>query len=685
MMKYTHLLLILSVFLTPSPLFAQKTIFVNQNANGLQTGQSWIDAYTDLQQAIGNAVHGDTIWVAQGTYKPGPERFQSFAMVSGVQLYGGFSGFETDLAQRNWNMFETILSADIGEPGVDTDNNYHVLTGFGADSLTVVDGFTIRDGYSVDYESYPGNEGGGIQLFGSPDAAYTNPRISNCRFINNQAQKGGAIYVGWFYNAFFGYHPVNPSITHCSFENNKSIPLNGGALAWEGPCRGGDTIKLQDCTFRNSSALYARGGHVYFGTIAGTALHLSDCLFDRDTSGYASLDFLLNQTNSTPTYIQLEQCIFRNKGGNGAVGALHIDDISSNKIQCDVVGCVFDSNNNLQGKSVFDIRGNPGSSINLNFKNTDIVNNVGSKDALCNIFIGNIHANFENCKFLNNTSTPNEENHSSLITWRGGTNYLAETTFKNCLFANNAGGLEFFTSSSVYYNTEITNCTFYENKKYVFAKSYYPSFSQAGNPYYNRIKIRNSIIWETNEGPIYSNVNPYGLETEQIFVENSLLRLESLGSFPAAGNKYVKSPLFVDSLAGDFRLRACSPAVNAGNNAFIDSLSTDLAGTARILFGKVDMGAFESTDTCKIVSTNNPSNIQALQIAPNPAHGLLQFQLPEGTLAMHLEVINASGKIVFQKNDVHSQSIDLGNQSPGIYWIRMRTNAGVFVGKWIRL
>jgi len=72
MMKYTHLLLILSVFLTQSPLFAQKTIFVNQNANGLQTGQSWIDAYTDLQQAIGNAIHGDTIWVAQGTYRPGP-------------------------------------------------------------------------------------------------------------------------------------------------------------------------------------------------------------------------------------------------------------------------------------------------------------------------------------------------------------------------------------------------------------------------------------------------------------------------------------------------------------------------------------------------------------------------------------------------------------------------------------
>lgn len=684
MMRNTHLLLILSFYLAQSPLSAQKTIFVNQNANGLQTGQSWIDAYTDLQQAIGNAVHGDTIWVARGTYKPGPERFQSFAMVSGVQLYGGFSGFETALEQRNWNMFETILSADIGEPGVDTDNNYHVITGFGADSLTVVDGFTIRDGYSVDYESYPGNEGGGIQLFGSPDAAYTNPRISHCRFINNQAQKGGAIYVGWFYNAFFGYHPVNPSITHCSFENNKSIPLNGGALAWEGPCRGGDTIKLQDCTFRNSSALYARGAHIYFGEIRGKALHLSNCLFDRDSSGYGSLDFFLNQASDTPTYMHLEHCIFRNKRGNGSNGALNIEDRKSNKMYCDIDDCVFDHNRNTNGRSVFTVEGNPGSSINLNFRNSTIEGNLGSQNGLCNIYVGDVNTNFENCKFLNNTSTPNEDNHSSLIKWIGGTNYLAETTFKNCLFANNAGGLVFSTSASVYYNTEITNCTFYENNKYVFAKSYYPSFSQPGNPYYNRIKIRNSVIWETNTDPLFSD-NSLSFNTEQFFVEHSILDTGYIGSFPAAGNKYVKSPLFVDSLAGDFRLRACSPAVNAGNNSFIDSVSTDLAGTARILFGKVDMGAFEATDTCKIVSTNNPSNIQALQIAPNPAHGLLQFQLPEGTLAACVEVINASGKIVFQKNDVHSQSIDLGNQSPGIYWIRMRTNTGVFVGKWIRL
>lgn len=684
-MKHTYFLLILYAFNAQGPLSAQKTIFVNQNATGLQTGQSWIDAYTDLQQAIGNAVHGDTIWVAYGTYKPGTERFQSFAMVSGVQLYGGFSGFETDLSQRNWNMFETILSGDIGTPDVNTDNSYHVLTGFGADSLTVLDGFTVRDGYAVDEVSDAGSQGGGIQLFGSPEAAYTNPRISNCRFINNQAQKGGAIYVGWFYSAFFGYHPVNPSITHCIFENNKSIPLNGGALSWEGPCRGGDTIKLQDCTFRISSALYTRGAHIYFGEITGKALHLANCLFDRDTSGNGSLDFLLNQSSDTPTYIHLEHCIFRNKSGNSSSGAINIEDMKSNKMYCNIDDCVFDHNRNKYGRSVFTVEGNPGSSINLNIRNTDIVNNIGSQNALCNIFVGSIHANFENCKFLNNDYIFGNDEYSGLVRLRGNANYLAETTFKNCLFANNAGGLEFATSANVYYNTEITNCTFYENNKYVFAKSYYPSFSQAGNPYYNRIKIRNSIIWESSMGPIYSNVNPYGLETEQFFVEHSLLGSESLGTFPAAGNKYVKSPMFVDSLAGDFRLRVCSPAVNAGNNAFIDSLSTDLAGTARILFGKVDIGAFEATDTCKIVSTNNPSIIQYLQIAPNPSHGLLQFQLPEGTLVTCVEIINASGKIVFQKNDVHNPSIDLENQSPGTYWIRMSTNTGVFVGKWIRL
>jgi len=52
------------------------------------------------------------------------------------------------------------------------------------------------------------------------------------------------------------------------------------------------------------------------------------------------------------------------------------------------------------------------------------------------------------------------------------------------------------------------------------------------------------------------------------------------------------APLFVNPLAGDFRLQTGSPCLNAGHNAYAPG-PTDLAGTPRILQGLVEMGAYE--------------------------------------------------------------------------------------------
>jgi hypothetical protein len=58
------------------------------------------------------------------------------------------------------------------------------------------------------------------------------------------------------------------------------------------------------------------------------------------------------------------------------------------------------------------------------------------------------------------------------------------------------------------------------------------------------------------------------------------------------GHSAFADPVFVDPKAGDFRIRASSPAVDAG--AFLAvSGATDLAGHARAQAGGIDLGAFE--------------------------------------------------------------------------------------------
>ena len=44
---------------------------------------------------------------------------------------------------------KTILSGEIQQDGLDTNNSYHVVTTYGVSAATVVDGFCISGGYAV--------------------------------------------------------------------------------------------------------------------------------------------------------------------------------------------------------------------------------------------------------------------------------------------------------------------------------------------------------------------------------------------------------------------------------------------------------------------------------------------------------------------------------------------------------
>jgi len=160
----------------------QEIIYVDCNATtGANNGLSWADAYVYLQDALAVADSGDEIWVAEGVYKPDrggsntlgdPEA--TFQILNGVTIKGGYAGFgEPDSNARDIELYETILSGDIGVSGDHQDNSSHIVTASGTDSTAALDGFTIASG-KVGMYNDSSRQSVGDYTFGGNSAVYEN-------------------------------------------------------------------------------------------------------------------------------------------------------------------------------------------------------------------------------------------------------------------------------------------------------------------------------------------------------------------------------------------------------------------------------------------------------------------------------------------------------------------------------
>ena len=95
-----------------------KTLYVDIAAtSGASTGASWADAFTNLQSALLAGRIGDTIRIADGTYRPTSttDRTLGFALRDHVAIYGGYAGYGApDPDARDIVLYPTILSGDRG-------------------------------------------------------------------------------------------------------------------------------------------------------------------------------------------------------------------------------------------------------------------------------------------------------------------------------------------------------------------------------------------------------------------------------------------------------------------------------------------------------------------------------------------------------------------------------------------
>lgn len=121
-------------------------IYVNEFANGDNTGVDWENAYSGehgLEKALNRASSSEcnspyTIYAAQGLYKPGKYETSSFVLSGGTLIYGGYKIIDNEVYERNPEKYKTILSGDIKE---DTTVDNIIEAG----NNTLIDGFVISN------------------------------------------------------------------------------------------------------------------------------------------------------------------------------------------------------------------------------------------------------------------------------------------------------------------------------------------------------------------------------------------------------------------------------------------------------------------------------------------------------------------------------------------------------------
>lgn len=346
---------------------------VKANASGNGAGNSWTNAHPSLQTALTNAVAGDEIWVAAGTYKPGTLRTDTFTLKSNVPIYGGFAGTEFLRTDRDFNTNMSILEGDlngndnatvsVGDPNR-SENSYHVVTTSVAN--TTLDGLTIQGGHAFSgatdgggflnnnvvsnltnmvFKSNTAVNGGGLFLNGG------NANLNNVSFIGNVANNAGA--------GMFTQGSASPTLTNVRFVNNSAV--NGGGIYGSS-----GTLNISNCRFFNNSASGGLGGGgLYNGPGSSANVNNSVFMGNTATNGGAVYNY-----TSSPIYANV---IFTGNSTGGRGGGMYNTFTSSPKL----INVTFNGNSATSGGSA--LYNNSGSPV---FVNVLLWNNVLGNIAL---------------------------------------------------------------------------------------------------------------------------------------------------------------------------------------------------------------------------------------------------------------------------------------------------------------
>lgn len=320
------LCLVLGLFIISlsGPFAEGAVLYVTQKGAGNRDGSSWSNACGEARfpVVLSEARSGTELWIARGRYRPDTQgrQDQSFVLPPGVALYGGFSGFENTVEQRDPEINVTVLTGDLG---LDDAVNSHGVTekvediaGLNSHTVvkcegdptaavlperydTLVDGLVISAG-KRESDSSPGGleiknvgvivnrcsffgnagrNGGGIRSESS------RIRINECTFYGNTGFSGGGVSCS----------NTTSRIAGCDFTSNFSS-TDGGAIN-----NGMGDMIVDDCYFGSNTCELGGGGI----SNAGGKISVKKCMFSGNQSEGPG-GAILHDTNQA----EIEACTF---------------------------------------------------------------------------------------------------------------------------------------------------------------------------------------------------------------------------------------------------------------------------------------------------------------------------------------------------------------------------------------
>ncbi len=242
----------------------QNVWFVDGNAGTSGDGRTWATAMSTPQAASdaadayrdANPLETETleIWVASHVYKAASDG-AAVLDIGAHAYYGGFSGAETSLDQRDLLQNPTVLDGDRDGLGQGGDNSVSVVTGDEVDGARF-DGFTVRNGL--------GQTGGAGMLinFSFNPMLFT---IANTTFEDNTVTSTDPLVHG----GALMYLGSDLRIHDSHFEGNLASATNFGEAAGGAISTLSDSVVITNSTFVDNQAScpgsLALAGAIYLG------------------------------------------------------------------------------------------------------------------------------------------------------------------------------------------------------------------------------------------------------------------------------------------------------------------------------------------------------------------------------------------------------------------------------------